>query len=73
MQGAKYAISKLMYGLSVCTDDNRSLKLVAYRPVHTDEPYIKFNLHLEPDTLEFGRQGSIIFRLKRNLKINFEV
>ena len=33
-----------MYGLCVCTDDNHSLKLVAYRLVHTDEPYI--NLHL---------------------------
>ena len=44
MQGAKCAISKLMYGLSVCTDDNHSLKLVAYRLVHTDEPYI--NLHI---------------------------
>ena len=44
VQGAKCAISKLMYGLSVCTDDNHSLKLVAYRLVHTDEPYI--NLHL---------------------------
>ena len=33
-----------MYGLSVCTDDNHSLKLVAYRLVHTDELYI--NLHL---------------------------
>ena len=43
MQGAKCAISKLMYGLSVCTDDNHSLKLVAYRLVHTDEPYINFN------------------------------
>ena len=40
MQGAKCAISKLMYGLSVCTDDNHSLKLLAYRLVHTDEPYI---------------------------------
>ena len=36
-----------MYGLSVCTDDNHSLKLVAYRLVHTDEPYI--NLHLNPN------------------------
>ena len=44
MQGAKCAISKLMNGLSVCTDDNHSLKLVAYRLVHTDEPYI--NLHI---------------------------
>ena len=44
VQGAKCAISKLMYGLSVCTDDNHSLKLVAYRLVHTDEPYI--NLHI---------------------------
>ena len=44
VQGAKCAISKLMYGLSVCTDDNHSLKLVAFRLVHTDEPYI--NLHI---------------------------
>ena len=44
MQGAKCAISKLMYDLSVCTDDNHLLKLVAFRLVHTDEPYI--NLHV---------------------------
>ena len=44
VQGAKSAISKLMYGLSGCTDDNHSLKLVAYHLVHTDKPYI--NLHL---------------------------
>ena len=43
MQGAKCAISKLMYALSVCTDDNHSLKLVAYRLVHTDKPYINLN------------------------------
>ena len=29
MQGAKCAISKLMCGLSVCTDDNHSLKIFA--------------------------------------------
>ena len=45
MQRAKCAISKLMYGLSVCTDDNHSLKVVAYRLVHTDEPYISLNLY----------------------------
>ena len=44
LQGANYAISKLMYGSCVCTDDKHSLKLVAYRLVHTDEPYI--NLHI---------------------------
>ena len=44
MQG-HCAISNIVYGMSVCTDDNHSLKLVAYRPVHTDEPYIK--LHFE--------------------------
>ena len=44
VQGAKCAISKLMYDLSVCTEDNHSLKLVAYRLVHTDKPYI--NLHM---------------------------
>ena len=38
--GAKCAISKLMYGLSVCTDDNHSLKLVAYRLLHTDELHL---------------------------------
>ena len=37
MQGAKCAMSKLMYGLSVCTDDNHSLKFVAYCLAHTDE------------------------------------
>ena len=44
VQRAKCAISKLMYGVSVCTDDNRSLKLVAHRLVHTDEPYINLTL-----------------------------
>ena len=44
VQGAKCAISKLMYGLSGCSDDNHSLKLVAYHLVHMDKPYI--NLHL---------------------------
>ena len=43
MQGTKCAISKLIYGLSVCTDNYHPLKFVAYRLVHTDEPYI--NLH----------------------------
>ena len=42
VQGANHC--KLMYGSCVCTDDNHSLKLVAYRLVHTDKPYI--NLHL---------------------------
>ena len=40
MQGAKCAISKLIYGSSLCTVNNQSLKLVAYRLVHTDKPYI---------------------------------
>ena len=44
MQGAKCAIGKLTFGLSGCTDDNHSLKLVAYHLVHTDKPYN--NLHL---------------------------
>ena len=35
--------NKHMYGLSVCKKNNHSLKLVAYRLVHTDEQYI--NLH----------------------------
>ena len=43
MQGAKCAISKLMYALSMCTDDNHLLKLVANRLVHADKPYINFN------------------------------
>ena len=51
VKGAKCAISKLMYGLSVCTDDNRSVKLVAYRLVHTDEPYSNLHLyHASPST-----------------------
>ena len=37
--------SKILNDLSVCTDDNHSLKLAAYRLVHTDEPYI--NLHIK--------------------------
>ena len=45
-----------MYGSSVCTDDNHSLKLVAYRIVHTDEPYI--NLHLSNDNFGRGLQNS---------------
>ena len=44
MQDAKCAISKLIYGSSLVYDDNHSLKLVAYRLIHTDEPYI--NLHI---------------------------
>ena len=47
MQGAKCAISKLMYGLFVCTDDNHSLMLVAYRHVHTDEPYIDLHMYAQ--------------------------
>ena len=38
-QGANCAISNLVYGSSVCTNDNHSLKLVAFRLVHTNEPY----------------------------------
>ena len=45
MQGAKCAINKLMYGLSVCTEDNHSLNLVAYHLVHMDEPYINLHVH----------------------------
>ena len=33
----------LVYGLSVCADNKHSLKLVAYRPVHMDEPYTKLH------------------------------
>ena len=44
VQGTKCAISKLMYGLSGCTDDNHSLKSVAYHLLHTDKPYINLNL-----------------------------
>ena len=40
MQGAKCAISKLMYGSSVCIDNNHSKKLVAFCLVHTDGPNI---------------------------------
>ena len=43
VQDAKCAISKLKYGSSMCMDNKHSLKLVAHRLVHTDEPYI--NLH----------------------------
>ena len=43
VQGAKCAISKLMYGLALCMDDNNSPKLLAYRLVHTYQPYINFN------------------------------
>ena len=52
VQDAKCAISKLMYGSCVCMDDNHSLKFVAYRLVHTDEPYI--NLHMAHATRSFG-------------------
>ena len=37
VQGAKCAIGYQAYVWSVLTDDNYSLKLVAYRSVHTDE------------------------------------
>ena len=40
VQDAKCAINNLVYGLSVCTDDKHSLKLVAYGLVYTDKPYI---------------------------------
>ena len=43
VQGAKCAISKLIYGLALCMDDNHSPKLLAYRLVHTDQPNINFN------------------------------
>ena len=33
-----------LYGSSMCTDDNHSLKLVDFSPVHTDEPYTKLHL-----------------------------
>ena len=59
MQCAKCAISKLMYDLSVCTDDNHSLKLVAYRLVHTDEPYI--NLHLSFTNVPIKFEYQIFF------------
>ena len=42
VQGAKCAISKLMYGLALCMDYNHSPKHLAYRLVHTDQPYINF-------------------------------
>ena len=58
-QGAKYAISKLIYGLSVCTDGNHSLKLVAYRLVHTEERYI--NLHLSFTNVPFKFEYQDIF------------
>ena len=38
VHGAKCAIGYQAYGWSVFTDDNYSLKVVAYRSVHTDEP-----------------------------------
>ena len=56
VQGDKCAISKLMYGSSVCTDDYHLLKLVAYRLAHTDEPYI--SLHLLNDNFGRGLQNS---------------
>ena len=51
-QGAKCAISKLIYGLCMCTDDKQSLKPVAYRLVHMDESCI--NLHLYHDFAAFS-------------------
>ena len=44
VQGAICAISKLVYGFPVCTNDKHSLKLVAYRLVYTVEPYINMTL-----------------------------
>ena len=46
MQGAKCAISKLIYVFSVCMDDEHSIKLESYRLVHTDEPYINLRTHI---------------------------
>ena len=63
MQGAKCAISKLIYGLSVCTDDNHSLKLVAYRLVHTDEPYINLHLSFTNVPIKFEYQDIFFFFL----------
>ena len=60
VQRAKCARSKLMYSFSVCTDDNHSLKLVAYRLVHTDEPYI--NLHVYHKIHMYIPDGVINFR-----------
>ena len=53
VQGARFAICKLMYGLSVCTDDNHSLKLVAYRLVHTEEPYIYLHKQSRKSKISF--------------------
>ena len=55
MQGAKCAISYLVYGWSVCTNDNHSLNLMAHRPVHTDEPYTKLHIHVLKDPWTFIR------------------
>ena len=60
MQGA---ISKLMYGLSVCMDDNHSLKLVAYRLIHTDEPYINLHLSFTNVPIKFEYQDIFFFYL----------
>ena len=43
MHGTKCAISKLMYGLSVCTDDNHSLKLVA---LISSRPHISLHFNI---------------------------
>ena len=39
MHGAKCAVSNLVFVRVPCSDVNHSLVLVAYRLVHTDEPY----------------------------------
>ena len=39
---AQMCNKQLSGGSSVCTDDNQSLKLVAYRPIHTEEPILGY-------------------------------
>ena len=52
---------QLSGGSSVCTDDNQSLKLVAYRHIHTEEPYTRlhiYELRCEKTGLRGFRPGS---------------
>ena len=71
VQGAKCAISKLVYGSSVCMDDNHSLKLVAYRPDLTDVPYTKLHIICSHLIFFIGREITHDRLTILNLNIKF--
>ena len=50
---------QLSGGSSVCTGDNHSLKLVAFRPVHTDEQYTRLHIY-RINLFSFVKTGTFI-------------